>query len=174
MSIKSIPHMSLCTLPIVAALAIALLSGCGGGGDGGGEASADGGAAAELNENGKASNVSKAEYAKDVNAICKKAVARFPDKIGEYIGGDLSKIEEESSGLVEDVMVPGIEEEIEDVAALGAPPEATKSAEELIGIFEVEIEKAEEDPEAFVDKGEAAIEAQKKAKALGFKECGPV
>jgi hypothetical protein len=173
MSIKAISHAICCLLVVAGVLMIGLLAGCGGG-DGGGEASADGGAAAELNENGKDSNATKAKFAKDVNGICKKAQGKFPDEIGEYIGGELSKVEEESQGLVDQVFAPGIEGEIEDISALGAPAGATKDAESLIAVLEEEIEGAEEDPGAFVDKGTAAIKAQKKAAALGFKECGPV
>ena len=180
-------------------LAIVLLAGCGGGG-GSGESSSGGetAAAEEAPSDSKsgsegasgagagtpreqralhsaaggASPKTRAEYVKAADRVCTKAKSQIENAIGKFIGGDVSKLSEESSPIVEEVAIPRVEEEIAALQSLNPPAAASEAAEGLIAAQEKMIEEAEADPAAFLAEGKASVEARETGKQLGFAVCG--
>jgi hypothetical protein len=200
MSIKT-PNVIFPGLVFIAILALVVFSGCGGssdssssssagaeggstaaqqeeGGSGGEEsgsgAQAEGGG--ESNEAGGSGgagtqSVSGTEFTKEADQICAKAQKATNAQLGRYIGQNSEQAVEE---LVDDVIVPELEGEIQGIQALGASGAAGESSEALVTILEGLIDEAEADPKSFVLEGKPVIEATKEGKQLGFKSCGAV
>jgi hypothetical protein len=134
-----------------------------------GESGAAGGNGSENATNaGKGGTATSTQFTKEADRVCAKAQAATSGQLARYIG---KKGSEATEGLVENVVVPELEGEIESIQALGGPPEASEA---IVAILEELIEEAEADPENFVYKGEAVIKATKESKAQGFKRCGAV
>jgi hypothetical protein len=138
---------------LLATLLLALfVSGCGGGGD-------DKQASA-------ATSLSKAEFVKQGNAICKKAskerVAKF-----EAHTGDISTEE-----IVLKYTLPSMQEIGEQLGELGAPKGDEEKIEAIVTGIDEGVEKSEEeiekDPEGF---DIYVAPAEKQAVAYGLKEC---
>jgi hypothetical protein len=199
MSNHTLSKAFFCTLALVGLFAAALFSGCGGSSSGGSESSGgetavsestgaqetgqsesnegnesggSGAAAGNGSESGtsagKESAATSTQFTKEADRVCAKTQAATSGQLARYIG---KKGSEATDGLVENVVVPELEGEIESIRGLNGPPEASEA---IVAILEELIEEAEADPENFVYKGEAVIKAVKESKAQGFKSCGGV
>lgn len=140
------------------ALALAaLFAGCGGGDD-------------------SSSSLTKAEFVKKGNAICtagnKEIEGGFEAFAKEHhLSGKQAPSKAESKEAAETILIPAISKQIEKIRALGPPDE---EAEEVVESAEESLEKAEEDPVAFIEGegGDSFAETNKKARAYGLTVCG--
>ena len=118
--------------------------------------------------------LSKAEYVKQGDAICKKAQASGEKKVEEMFG-DLGPNEkpsdEQLTTLVEDVIKPNTQGQLNDLRDL-TPPEGDEDT--VNGIYdgvEEGLAKVEDDPKILLSKDDPFAPATKKAEEYGFKEC---
>jgi len=137
-------------------IAIALaVAGCGGGG---GDSST--------------TALTKAQYVKQANAICKKGQQEREAAVNELAeevkpganAGELPK-----AGLVEAV-TPPLAAMVEELAALPAPEGDEAEVEALVEAFEKPVEEIEEDQNA-VFEGELFKEADAKSVKYGLEDC---
>lgn len=124
-------HIS--TLPVFALTALALvIGGCGG---------SDGGDAA----------ITKAEFIKQADALCKKVDEREFGEFGAWAKANDKKLVGLSTGQVEKeairaIVVPSVRNEIEEVKAIGIPEGDEEELEKFFDEVEVAIEKTEKNP----------------------------
>jgi len=148
-------------------LAVGLVAGCGSSDDsttGGGDVTA--------------SSLTKAEFIKKADAICEEAGEGIQEESISYAeenGIDVNKepSDEEKEELVTEVIVPNIEKQAEDIAALGAPEGEEDEVGSIIEGIESAAAETAEDPSEVLEGGEGAFEGvNEEAKEYGLKVCG--
>ncbi len=147
---------------ITGLLAAALIwAGCGGGGD-----------STEVT----ASSISKADFVKEADAACKKGEEAVQADFKTFLKENKNiqnPTETDYAGLVETVLVSNIEQEVEDIRALGAPSGDVDEVEAMLVAREEGIEEAEAQPKKAVQGNPAGFtKAGKLAQEYGLKVCG--
>ncbi len=129
----------------------------------------------DSDEEATASSITKAEFVKKANATCKAAEEQIQGDFGAYaveIGELKNPTESDYAKLIEVVLVPNLEEEIEKLRELGAPSGDESEVDAMIEAREESIELAEEDPRLVVDKGEAIFgKSSQLAEEYGLEAC---
>lgn len=154
--------MNKALLAAVAALVAlaALVAGCGGGDD---------------TTTDETVTLTKAEFIKQGDAICKEANEENEAEAEEFAEENGFTLEKASKDQLEEavaeVLVPSLNQQMEELDALGAPEGDEDQVEEIIVSVEDAADEIEDDPglvfeEATLDK------PNKLAKAYGFKVCG--
>jgi hypothetical protein len=159
-----------------AAMAIAVLvAGCGGGGSSSGSTSGGSttGGSTEADSGGAAPT--KAAFIKEGDKVCREAEAELTEEVKEFAKqhdipiGNEEPNEAQQTELFQQVILPNIAEQGEELAALTPPEGDEATIEELTDTLEEEVTEAEEEG----GLGEEALAgASKQAKAYGFKSCG--
>jgi hypothetical protein len=141
----------------VGSLAVALLGvGCG-----------------DEDESTASSNVTKAQFVKNVNAVCKKTQEDRFNEIGAYDQKTLAKGEKPESGpnllkKMEDVLLPSMNKQLEELKALDVPEASAAKYEKMLQSLEGGIEKLEEEGVVGLTKGEQLEAFEKEAAALNL------
>ena len=157
---------------LLAAVAIILVAaGCGGGGGGSSSRGTTGGGTTE-SEGGAPT---KAAFIKVADQACGKAEAELTNEVKAFakendipLGGEEPN-EAQQTELFQQVILPNIARQGEDIAALTPPAGDESTIEELTKTLEQEVTEAEEEG----GLGEKALAgATKLARAYGFKICG--
>lgn len=150
---------SLLALAALVALA-ALLAGCGGG---------------EETTDSATVTLTKAEFIKQGDAICKEANEENEAEAEEYAeenGFTLEKASDEQlEEAVGDVLVPSLERQADELDALGAPEGDEEQVEEIVVALEDATGEIADDP-SLVFEGKTLEEPNELAKAYGFEVCG--
>jgi hypothetical protein len=133
----------------------------------------------------EAATPSKAQFAKQADAICAKTTKRIEAEVQSYIQGPKAKeIEEEvqaseltsneaAARVTEEILIPAKENQLEELEAIGIPSEGEAEAKALVASYAEGIEKAEAHPERAVKDGtEAFGKSSRLAEEYGLKECG--
>jgi hypothetical protein len=147
-------------------LSVLLVAGCGGGSsDGAGE--------------GTTSSLSKAEFVKQADAAC---VKRQEEARGEFIaygervsksGETTAEKEAHVATVAETIVMPELQQEIEDIRALGAPKGKEGEVEALLVALEEGVDKARAHPKRSIVESAKLLEpAGELARNLGLKICG--
>lgn len=153
--------MNKALLAAIAALAAvaALVAGCGGG-----DSTTD-----------ETVTLTKTEFIKQGDAICKKGNDQSEKEAEEYAEENDFTLEKASKEQIEDavkaVLVPNLNRQAEELDQLGAPEGDEDQVEEIIVSLEGAADEIEDEPSA-VFEGEVLKEPTKLAKAYGFKVCG--
>ena len=152
--------MNKALLAVLAALALmaALVAGCG-----------------SDDDSETTATITKAELIKQGDEICKKAndqSEKEAEEFAEENGFTLEKASEEQlEDAVADVLVPSLNQQAEDIDALGAPEGDEERVEEIVVSFEGTADEIKDDPGA-VFEGKVLDEPGKLAGDYGFKVCG--
>jgi hypothetical protein len=125
-----------------------------------------------------ASSLTKAEFIKKADAICEEAGEGIQEESISYAEENGIDVEKEPSDgekeeLVTEVIVPNIEKQAEDIAALGAP----EGEEDQVGSIVEGIESAAaataKDPGSVIEGDEGAFKSvNEEATEYGLKACG--
>jgi hypothetical protein len=157
---------------LVALLAMgAVVAGCGGGGS---SSSSTSGGSTEADSGGAAP--SKAAFIKEGDEICTDDEGELNQEIEAFAkenGIDTSKGElstDQETELFQEVVLPNIAKQSEEIAQLTPPEGDEETIEELTDTLTSEVEEAEEAGGKPADDTLAG--ATKMAKAYGFKSCG--
>lgn len=148
---------------VVAALAVA--AGCG--------SSDDGGDTTEV-----AVAVTKAQLIKQGDAICKQGNEEIEEGFETYaeendIPDGQEPSNEQGVEIVEQVLVPNLKTQSELIRGIGSPEGDEEEVGELLDSLDAAIEEAEDDPESlFNEDTDPFGDANEKAQAYGFSECG--
>jgi malonyl CoA-acyl carrier protein transacylase len=124
-----------------------------------------------------AESLTKAEFVKKANAICARLSGESQAELLAYINKNvkgsgnkaLTKGQEEE--LVESLVVPSVNKQIEELDALGAPEGDEEQIDAFIEELESTVEEAEEETVGFTEERPFA-EAEKLAREYGISECG--
>jgi hypothetical protein len=118
--------------------------------------------------------LSKAEYIKQGDAICKKAQAEGKKKVEEMFG-DLGPNEEPSeeqlTTLVEDVIKPNTQGQLNDLRDLTPPEGDEDTVNAIYDGVEEGLANVEDDPKILLSKDDPFEAPTQKAEDYGFKEC---
>ncbi len=168
-------HKSRLAAALVALVAlVAVVTGCGGGSSssstGGGSTS---GGSTEADSSGAAPT--KATFIEEADKVCGDAEDELTEEIVEFAEEHNIPIEKgeptegQQTELFQDVVLPNIARQAEELAALTPPEGDEETIEDLTSTLEGEVTEAEEEGGV----SETALQgATKKAKAYGFKTCG--
>lgn len=120
-------------------------------------------------------SISKAEFIKKADAVCKKGEEEVQKDFGTFAKTheNIKKpTEADYAELVDAVLVENVEKEVDDFRALGAPEGDEGKIEAMLQAREESVKKAKDDPKAVVTGNEGIFgEAGKLAKAYGLKDC---
>lgn len=141
-------------LCLLAALSL-LFAGCGGGGDG-------------------TSSLTRAQFIKEGNAICKKSEEEKAKALRALIAKVDPKKQfsmERKEQLVRTVIIPPYEQTIEDLKGLGAPEGDEEKVEEITQEMEKVAKEVKADPSVAVTSVEQFEKANKLATDYGLTNC---
>lgn len=119
--------------------------------------------------------MTKAEFVKQGNEICKAGVAKKDAELEAGLrkqareGGELDQKGKEQ--FVVEVAVPPIRSMIEELDELDLPAEGTAQAEALIAEMDRILEEVEEDPNKVLGTTDPFTKANAQAAKFGLKEC---
>jgi len=117
--------------------------------------------------------LTKAEYIKQGDAICKKANADFDKQLEEKFPDNVKKpSEEQLTTLTEDVLKPNIEGQLNDLRDLTPPESDEETLNATYDKLETALAKVEDDPKLLLSGEDPFATANKEAQDYGFKECG--
>ncbi len=141
-----------------------LVVGCGSGGDNG-----------ESSES--TASLSKAQFLKQGNAICEEGSKSINAEFEEFSKeNNLSETKEPPKPVheeaVEEILIPAISSQIEEVKALGTPEGDEGELEKLLTAEEEVLEEAEENPTSLFETSAKQKEANKLASEYGLTACG--
>jgi hypothetical protein len=123
------------------------------------------------------SSITKAQFIKQADAICEKGNEENEAEFEEFAEEkNLSENKEPTKAQQEeaitDIVAPGVQKQIEEIDALGAPEGDEKQVEAIVTSVEEGVEEIEEDPSSLI-KGENPLgKGSKLAKEYGLKACG--
>ena len=123
-------------------------------------------------------SLSKAEFVKQGNQICAQGSKDINVEFEEFtqengISETKAPAKDVQEEAVEEILIPSIGRQIDEVKALGTPEGDEGEVEALIVAEEEVLEEAEEDPIALLEGGSAKEkEANKLASAYGLTACG--
>lgn len=119
--------------------------------------------------------LTKTEFIKQGDAICKKGndqSEKEAEEFAEENGFTLEKASDEQlEEAVAEVLVPNLNQQAEEIDALGAPEGDEEQVEEIIVSLEGAADEIEDDPKIVFD-GEVLKEPSELAEDYGFKVCG--
>jgi hypothetical protein len=149
---------------LAAALTLVLAVGCGGS-SGSDEVSVQTG------------SLSKAQFISKAGAICKKTHAQLVGEYGAAIktnqsaAGDAQKERELLGEVVETVVVPNIEGEIEQISTLGAPAAYAPEAASFLKAVHTQLDEIRANPTQLTATSFPFKDAQKIAQKAGMRVC---
>jgi hypothetical protein len=147
----------LSAIAVLVALA-ALVAGCGGG-----------------DETTDSATLTKTQFIKQGDAICKEANAENETEAEEFAEENGFTLEEATDEQLEEtvsvVLVPSLNQQVEDLKALGAPEGDEEKVEAILVAVEDAADDIEEDPGS-VFKEKTLEEPNRLADAYGLKVCG--
>ena len=162
------------TLVALVAL-VAVVAGCGGGGSSSSSTGGDStsGGSTEADSGGAAPT--KAAFIKEADKVCGDAEDELTEEVTEFAEEHNIPIEksepseDQQTELFQEVVLPNIARQGEELAALTPPEGDEGTIEDLTSTLEDEVTEAEEEGGV----GDTALAgATKKARAYGFKRCG--
>jgi hypothetical protein len=121
--------------------------------------------------------ITKAEFVAKGNAVCVKGEKAQESEVNAYIkkhGLENKKPSRaQEAELVETVLVPNIQSQIDGVKALGAPAGEEQQVNSAVKLSQQALEKIEANPELAFGEENVFAAAGKQLHALGLKECAP-
>lgn len=121
--------------------------------------------------------ITKAEFVSKGNAVCVKGEKAQEAEINAYVkkhGLEKKKPSKaQNVELVETVLAPNIQSQIDEVKALGAPSGEEQQVSSALELSQQTLEKIEANPELAFGKEDPFAAAGKQLHALGLKDCAP-
>ncbi len=122
------------------------------------------------------SDLSKAQFVKQADAVCKKGEEQIQEDFVAYAKKhkDLTKpTDSDYAELIDAVFVPNVNREVEELRDLGAPAGDEEQVEAMLVAREENVAAAEAEPKKLVSESSKVFaEASKLAKEYGLKTCG--
>ncbi|HET7484402.1 MAG TPA: hypothetical protein VFJ64_03410 [Solirubrobacterales bacterium] len=122
-------------------------------------------------------SLSKAEFIAKADAICKAARSEFLAKYQQFIAAHQSEFEHRQNEaavlgeVLESVLGPNIEGQIEQIGKLGAPSSYAPQVEAFLEALQTRIDEAHGDPTGLTATATPFEKAEDAAKRAGMKGC---
>ena len=129
-------------------------------------------------DNDSTTALSKAEFVKQGNAICRKGNEEIEEGFEEFakeknLGKNKEPSEADFEEAAETVLVPGVSKQIDGLRALGAPEGDEGEVDQLLTGAEEALEEIEGDPaKATEENGGPFVKVNKEAREYGLTVCG--
>jgi hypothetical protein len=121
--------------------------------------------------------ITKAEFVAKGNAVCVKGEKAQEAEINAYIKKNGLENKKPSKAqeaeLVETVLVPNVQGQIDGVKALGAPSGEEQQVNSALELSQQALDKVEANPELAFGKENVFAAAGKQLHAVGLKKCAP-
>jgi len=123
-------------------------------------------------------SLTKTEFIKQADAICKKEEAKIGGEFKAFakendIPLDKEPNNEQSEELVEEILIPNVQNQADGIRELGTPSGDEDKVEAILDALDEGIEEAEEDPGAlFASESDPFAKANKLASGYGLEVCG--
>jgi hypothetical protein len=124
-------------------------------------------------------SLTKAEFVKQGNAICKEGNAQFDSEFEQLAEEkDLKEDQPPPQAVLDEaaetILVPGISKQIEELRALGTPEGDEGEVEDLLTNAEEALEEAEEDPSVLTEDEDAGpfVQVNQEVREYGLTVCG--
>lgn len=121
--------------------------------------------------------ISKAEFVAKGNAVCVKGEKAQEAEINAYVKKNGLENKKPSKAqeaeLVETVLVPNVQSQIDGVKALGAPSGEEQQVNAALELSQQTLERVEANPGLAFGKENVFAAAGKQLHALGLKKCAP-
>ena len=103
------------------------------------------------------SSITKAEFVKQAEAACEKGEKQVETSFNTYLKENKDALEQEATkaqfaDVLETVLVPAIEQEIEDIREIGSPSGEVDQIQAIIDALEEGLEKSQADPRVGVQE----------------------
>lgn len=122
------------------------------------------------------SSLSKAEFIKQGDEICKSSSKQIETEAGEFAeqnNVNTSKpTKKQQEEVIEEVVAPGLRSEAEELEALGTPKEDGDKAEAVLGALDSGVSEIEGEAAVVLGSNNPLEKASKLADEFGFKTCG--
>jgi ABC-type glycerol-3-phosphate transport system substrate-binding protein len=154
---------------------VAVVAGCGGGGSSSSSTGGDSTSGGSTEADSGGSAPTKAAFIKEADKVCGKAEEELTEEVTEFAKEHKIPIEksepseDQQTELFQEVVLPNIARQGEELAALTPPEGDEGTIEDLTSTLESEVEEAEDEGGV---SDTALAGATKKARAYGFKVCG--
>jgi hypothetical protein len=147
-------------LAALAAISV-IAAGCGGGSD----------------SSSTSATISKAQFIKQADAICAKGNKENEAEFEEFAKENgLSEKKEPTKAqqeeAISEIVAPGVEKQIEEIDALGAPEGDEGKIEAMVAAVEEGAEEIEANPASLIEGKNPLAKGSKLAKEYGLKTCG--
>jgi hypothetical protein len=122
-------------------------------------------------------SLSKSQFIEKADAICQEGTKEWEQRFGNYLKGrntGKTKSEQEATAatIVNTIIIPTFEKEIERVSALGAPSGDEKQVTAVLVALQQGANEGSADPVAFISTAKTLTKASKLGQAYGFSSCG--
>jgi hypothetical protein len=127
-------------------------------------------------DDSNAGSISKAEFVKKAEAVCKKGNKRMEGALAGFLHENkniqnASKVAYEE--LLEKIVLPSLKRELREIRAIGVPSDGEERVEAMVAALEEGVETAEEDPRLAVTSSDAVFGISSRlARELGLDVCG--
>jgi hypothetical protein len=123
------------------------------------------------------SSLTKAEFIKQGDAICKEADERTKAEYEDFakqhnIAEGQEPTQAQQRELAETVGLPSIADQVKELGELGVPTSEGQKASAVVDEVAKALKKAEAYPSAILGSSSPFVEASKLAQEYGFKVCG--
>lgn len=115
-----------------------------------------------------------AEFLEQADAICKEKRENTRQNISDYTSVGLGNLEKNAEEIVNKLVIPNLEAEMQEIQALNPPASASGAVTALFSAIEEMIATGKADPEGFILTGEAVSKSEEIAKSNGFTVCGGI
>jgi hypothetical protein len=129
-------------------------------------------------DSGSTASLSKAQFVKQGNAICRKGNAKIEAEFEEFADDHHLQENKKPSKPVleeatEEILVPWISNQVEEIRALGTPEGDEGEVDEILSGAEEAVEEARAEPATFAEGESAKLkEVNKEAREYGLTVCG--
>jgi hypothetical protein len=116
--------------------------------------------------------LSKSEFLKQGNAICKQGNQDINAAFKDALGGGGKPSQDELDQVVTDSVVPSIQGQIDDLSALTPPTGDEDTVNNILDEAQTALDQVKDDPSAITGKDDPFAQANQDAKAYGLTVCG--
>ena len=117
------------------------------------------------------SSLSKTEWIAKADAICKSS-NDATNAAGKQQFGNQQPSKAQLTTFVTGTVIPGVQKQLDQIKALGAPTEQGSQAEAVVNAAQAELDKVKADPSLVTGKGDPFAQVNQQARAYGLKVCG--
>jgi hypothetical protein len=116
----------------------------------------------------------KAAFLTEADAICRAERKDIRQNLSKYTGEGLNSLTKNAPAIVNELVIPNLEDEMRGIEALNPPASARDAMTALFGAIDGLIARARAEPRNFILDAESVEKSIQVAEANGFKVCGGI